>query len=430
MRGLLIAAPASAQGKTTLTLGLLRALVRRGADVASAKSGPDYIDPAFHAAATGRPCVTLDPWAMAPAQLRARAAMQATELLVVEGAMGLYDGAATADPAGGGSTAALARALGIPVLLALDVARAGQSAAAIVHGLATFPGAPPIAGVVLNRVGSDRHEALVRRAVETICPVLGALPRRDDLALPSRHLGLVQADEHPALDAFLDRAADAVAEGCDLDAIASAAAPVAPAEALPARLPPLGQTIAVARDAAFGFSYWHMLEDWRAQGAETVPFSPLADQPPDACADAVFLPGGYPELLAGRIAAASAFRAGMHAAAGRGATVYGECGGFMVLGDGLTDAEGARHAMLGLLRLETSVAGVSRVLGYRRLTPLAGPWHSLLAAHEFHYARTCRADGAPLFRMADAAGTDLGPAGLADGRVFGSFAHVIEPAAN
>ena len=474
MRGLLIAAPASAQGKTTLTLGLLRALARRGADIASAKSGPDYIDPAFHAAATGRPCLTLDAWAATPAQLRARAAAATAELLLVEGAMGLYDGADTgaapprdaapAGPAGRalpppplwgrhgeggrdgeggrapGSAACLATALGIPVLLVLDISRMGQSAAALVHGLATFPAsgsaAPRIAGVVLNRAGSVRHAALVARAVRAVCPVLGILPRRDGLALPSRHLGLVQAAEHPDLATFLDHAADAVEAGCDLDAIAALALPVAAPEGPPARLAPIGQRIAVASDAAFGFAYRHMLGDWRAAGAEIVPFSPLADQPPDPLADAVFLPGGYPELHAGRIAAASAFLAGMHAAAGRGTTLYGECGGFMVLGDGLVDADGARHAMLGLLRLETSLARPARVLGYRRLAPLAGPWTrplagrsaAPLAGHEFHYAATVRADGPPLFAMQDAAGNELGPAGLAIGSVSGSFAHIIEPA--
>jgi cobyrinic acid a,c-diamide synthase len=461
MRGLLIGAPASAQGKTTLTLGLLRALRRRGADVVSAKSGPDYIDPAFHAAATGRPCATLDAWAASPAQLRARAAAQPAELLVVEGAMGLYDGAATggpgADAAGPGlrdasaafnrptrgaarlagseagaqttgSAATLAGALRIPVLLVLDVSRMGQSAAALVHGLASFPGAPRIAGAVLNRAGSERHAALVRRAVEAVAPVLGVLPRREDLAVPSRHLGLVQAAEHPDLSAFLDRAADAVEAGCDVPAIAALAGPVAPSRGAPARLPPLGQRIAVARDGAFGFAYWHMLEDWRAAGAEIVPFSPLDDQPPDVQADAVFLPGGYPELHAGRIAAALSFHAGMRAAADRGATIYGECGGFMVLGRGLVDADGARHGMLGLLDLETSVARPARVLGYRRLAPLAGPWPGPVAGHEFHTAVALRAEGAPLFRVQDAAGDDLGIAGLVAGRVSGSFVHVIEPA--
>jgi cobyrinic acid a,c-diamide synthase len=246
--------------------------------------------------------------------------------------------------------------------------------------------------------------------------------------VPSRHLGLVQAAEHPDLAAFLDRAADAVEAGCDVPAIAARARPVAAPHGAPARLPPLGQRIAVARDAAFGFAYWHMLEDWRAAGAEIVPFSPLADQPPDAGADAVFLPGGYPELYPGRIADALSFHAGMRAAADRGATVYGECGGFMVLGDGLADADGARYAMLGLLRLETSVARPARVLGYRRLAPLSGPWPGPLAAHEFHTAVTVRGDGPPLFQVQDAAGTDLGTAGLVAGRVSGSFAHVIEPA--
>lgn len=475
-RGLLVAAPASGQGKTTLTLGLLRALARRGVDVAGAKSGPDYIDPAFHAAATGRPCVTLDAWAAGPAQLRARAAMPGGDLLIVEGAMGLFDGAATTRPPGvgqpgpfrataavpnggagvglmvgtasgsascrpappraaplpatipPGSAAALAHALGLPVLLVVDISRTGQSAAAIVHGLATFPGAPPVAGVVLNRAGSPRHAAMARAAVEAVRPVLGILPRRDDLAVPSRHLGLVQAGEMDGLPDFLDRAAEMVEACCDLDAILATTGTLAGPGGAAARLSPPGQRVAVARDAAFSFAYWHMLQDWRAAGAEIVTFSPLADEAPDAAADAVFLPGGYPELHPGRIAAAGRFLSGTRAAASRGATVYGECGGFMVLGDGIVDGKGARHAMLGLLRLETSIERPRRVLGYRRLVPLAGPWPGPMAAHEFHTATTLRQEGAPLFGMRDAAGCDLGPTGLAAGRVSGSWAHVIEPA--
>jgi cobyrinic acid a,c-diamide synthase len=434
MRGLLIAAPASGQGKTTLTLGLLRALSRRGHRVGSAKSGPDYIDPAFHAAATGRPCVTLDAWAAGTAQLRARAAMQPADLLVVEGAMGLYDGADTGsrrpgEAAGGaGSAAALAHALGVPVVLVLDISRTGQSAAAIVHGLASFPGAPPVAGVILNRVGSPRHAVMARRAVEAVRPVMGVLPRDDGLCVPSRHLGLVQAGELADLPTFLDRAADLVEEHCDLNAVLAAAGPVTAPAGVLRRLPPLGQRIAVAHDAAFSFAYWHMLEDWRAQGAEILRFSPLDDQPPDARADAVFLPGGYPELHPGRIAGAARFLAGVRSAVARGATVYGECGGFMVLGDGIVAGDGTRHAMLGLLRLETSVERPTRVLGYRRLTPLAGPWPDALAAHEFHTARTLRQHGPPLFGMRNAAGTDLGTTGLSDGRVSGSWVHLVEPA--
>ncbi|MDH3667904.1 MAG: cobyrinate a,c-diamide synthase [Paracoccaceae bacterium] len=428
MRGLVISAPASGSGKTTVTLGLLAALCKRGLPVVSAKSGPDYIDPAFHAAATGAPCVTLDPWAAGPDRLRARALGRHGAHLIVEGAMGLFDGAPFEEhPLGRGSTADLAAALDLPVILVMDVARMGQGAAALVAGLAAFRADVHIAGVILNRIGSPRHERLVRGAVETVLPVLGALPRRDDLGLPSRHLGLVQAGERADLDAFIARAADWVAEGCDLDAILADAAylhgPVAP----PLHIEPLGQHIAVARDTAFGFAYAHMLDDWRAMGAEISFFSPLADEAPGLDSDAVFLPGGYPELHAGRLAVAGQFRVGMARAARRGALIYGECGGYMVLGEGLTDAGGTRHRMLGLLDLETSFAVPKRHLGYRSLTMLGAlPWHGVLRGHEFHYASTVRAEGDPLFLAHDAEGADLGEIGLRAGKVMGSFAHVIE----
>ncbi|MEM9140122.1 MAG: cobyrinate a,c-diamide synthase, partial [Pseudomonadota bacterium] len=309
MRGLVIAAPASGQGKTVVTLGLLRALRDRGAPIVSGKSGPDYIDPAFHVAATGRASVTLDAWAAPAEQVRARALMQereGAELLVVEGAMGAFDGAASASvPAGpaSGSAAALAAALGAPMVLVLDVSHMAQSAGALVHGMAAWAEAAGtrLAGVILNRVASPRHGAMVEGAVQATCPVLGAVPRDADLSIPSRHLGLVQAAEQRDLEDLILRAAGLVASGVDLDALEGMAAPIAAAP-VPRRIAPLGQRIAVARDEAFGFSYWHMLEDWGAQGAEVVPFSPLADEPADPTADAVFLPGGYPELHAGRIA--------------------------------------------------------------------------------------------------------------------------------
>jgi cobyrinic acid a,c-diamide synthase len=193
-------------------------------------------------------------------------------------------------------------------------------------------------------------------------------------------------------------------------------------------LPPLGERIAVARDVAFAFAYPHLLGDWRAAGADLAFFSPLADEVPPSDADAVYLPGGYPELHAGRIAAASRFRAGVEDAARRGALVYGECGGYMVLGEHLEDADGTRHRMLGLLPLATSFAARRLHLGYRRLAPLGGlPWSGALAAHEFHYATIlAEDDGDPLFDAATADGAPLGPIGRRHGRVMGSFAHVID----
>jgi len=427
-RGFVVSAPSSGAGKTTVTLGLLRAFQRRGVAVSSAKTGPDYIDPAFHASATGQACLTLDPWCAGAGQVRARAMAGAGDLLIVEGAMGLFDGAPdAASPLGRGSTADVAAALELPVVLVIDAAKTAQTVAAIVEGLGHFRADVPVAGVILNRVGSARHEAMLRAAVETVSPVLGAIPRSEGLATPSRHLGLVQAQERGDLEAFIDGAAARVAEACDLDRLHALAAPVAAGDA-PMRLTPPGQRIAVAQDVAFGFAYPHMLADWRAAGAEIVPFSPLADEGPDEAADAVFLPGGYPELHAGALAHATRFAAGMRMARDRGAAIHGECGGYMVLGAGMVDAAGVRHGMLGFLGVETSFAQRRLHLGYRRMTALAPhSWGGAFLGHEFHYASILSEQGDPLFTLHDSRGENLGPAGLREGTVSGTFAHIVEP---
>jgi cobyrinic acid a,c-diamide synthase len=427
--GLILAAPSSGSGKTTLTLGLLRALARRGDAVRGAKSGPDYIDPRFHEAACGRPCPNLDAWAMAPERLRALASGEG--LLIIEGAMGLFDGA---PPAGRGATADLARLLALPVVLVIDASHMAHSVAALAEGFARHDPAVRVAGVILNKLGSPRHEAMLRAALApTGLPVLGALHRQAGLDHPSRHLGLVQAHERPDLDAWLDLVADAVEAAIDLDALVAHAAPL-PAGAPPHRLSPPGRRIAVASDSAFAFAYPHILADWQAGGSDILPFSPLADEAPDPAADFIFLPGGYPELHARALAAAGRFKSGMRTAT---CPIYGECGGYMVLGEAITDAAGTRHDMLGLLELETSFAARKLHLGYRTLTATEGPFPGPWAAHEFHYATVLRETGTPLFAARDAEGAALAPMGLVNGRVCGSFAHLIDrgfsssrPAAN
>jgi len=426
-RALIIAAPSSGAGKTTVTLGLLRALRRRGVAVASAKVGPDYIDPAFHAAASGRPCRNLDPWAMRPETLRHQLdrAAEGAELLLVEGVMGLFDGAAD----GGGSTAELAALLGLPVLLVLDVRGQTVSAAAVAKGFAGFRDDVRIAAVLLNRVGSGRHAELIQPAFDALgLPVLGALARQDGIAVPSRHLGLVQAGEQADLEGFLERAADAIDAAVDLDRLMAAACPIAAHGQPSVAIPPLGGHVAVARDVAFAFAYPHVLDGWRAAGAEVSFFSPLADEAPSVLADAIYLPGGYPELHAGRLAAAERFRQGVRVAAERGAAIYGECGGYMVLGAGLVDGDGSRHEMLGLLPVETSYAAPRRHLGYRRITLAAdtplGASGTRYRGHEFHFASETARRDVPFFCASDGHGT----AGAIAGRVFGSFLHLIDRA--
>ncbi|MDQ2088344.1 cobyrinate a,c-diamide synthase [Marimonas arenosa] len=421
MSGLLIAAPGSGAGKTTVTLALLRLLKNRGVAVRGAKSGPDYIDPRFHEAACGAPCPNLDAWAMTPERIRALAAGDG--LLIVEGAMGLFDGA---PPDGRGAAADVARALQIPVVLVVNASHMAQSAAPLVAGFAGHDPAVRIAGVILNNVGSPRHEAMLRRALVPLgLPVLAALHRNPALTLPSRHLGLVQAEERGDLEAFLDCAAQALADSLDTEALLALATPLARPAGRSRTFPPPAQVIAVARDEAFAFSYPHLLSDWRAAGAEIRFFSPLADEPvPEA--GFVYLPGGYPELHAGRLAASSCFAESMRKAA-QSSDIYGECGGYMVLGDSLIEAGGQRHEMLGLLPLKTSFETRRLHLGYRNLTALNGPFSGRFAGHEFHYATTVsEGDAAPLFAATDAEGAALPEMGLVRDRVAGSFAHLID----
>ncbi|MEL6608212.1 MAG: cobyrinate a,c-diamide synthase [Pseudomonadota bacterium] len=416
MKAILIAAARSGSGKTTVSLGIMRALARAGTPPRTLKLGPDYIDPGYHISATGRPARNLDPWAMDDALQSQLIAGPGP--LVIESAMGLFDGAGLT---GAGSAAEVARRFDIPILLVVDCASTSHSIAALVQGFTRFDPALRFHGLVLNNVGSRRHAAMLRAALERVDlpPVRAVIQRDPDLARPSRHLGLVQAREQSDLAPWLDTVADALPEAQLLLGDMPDATPVTPT----AHIPPLGQRIAVAQDHAFAFFYPHLGDAWHAAGAEVVTFSPLADEPaPEA--DAIYLPGGYPELHAGRLATADSFMAGLRRHA-ETRPVHGECGGYMTLGDGLTDADGTRHEMLGLLRLETSFAKRKLHLGYRHLTghgPLAGAWRG----HEFHHSTELSARGTPLFSdVRDADGAQLPDMGLRNGRVMGSYAHLI-----
>ena len=435
-RGLILAAPASGSGKTLVTLGLLRHLRDRGRRVAAAKAGPDYIDPTFHALASGGLCHNLDLWAMRKATLAALVAGLETsaDIVLCEGVMGLFDG--TGPDGESGSTAALARLTGWPLVLVVDARGQGASAAALVAGFARHDPALALAGVVFNRVAGARHQALLETAMARHLPdiaCLGALSHDAALRLPERHLGLVPAGEQDTAETVIRQAASAVAQALDIDRLIASARPARLADAMPPTpLPPLGMRIAVARDDAFVFAYESVLEGWRRQGAALSFFAPLADQPPDPAADAVYLPGGYPELHAARLAAAGHFSAGLWRAAAAGATVYGECGGYMALGETLTDAAGCVHRMAGLLPLQSSFAERRLHLGYRSATLLRGMALGMAGAtfrgHEFHYATTLSAAGEKLFALGDASGNDLGAGGLRCGSVAGSFIHLIDRA--
>lgn len=443
--GIIIAAPCSGSGKTVVTLGLLRALARRKLLVRSLKVGPDYIDPAFHSVASGQPAYALDLWAMR-SELQCEQLLVASEgadIVIAEGVMGLFDGSAS----GVGSTADVAKQTGWPIVLVVDVQGQGASAAALVRGFATHHPQVRIAGVILNRVGSDTHEAMICDAMNALHlpeleghPVLGAIKRRDAMSLPERHLGLVQASEHKDLDHWISYVADIIDECIDIESLINIACPSSfVGEAETASLPPLGNHIAIAHDTAFAFTYEHILDGWHSGGAALSFFSPLNDEAPDPTADAVYLPGGYPELHANTLSNANTFRAGMAAVAARNGIIFGECGGYMTLGQAMIDREGQSHEMLGLLPVVTSFEKPRLHLGYRQLTTLQngafGSAGAKFRGHEFHYASEFHLDSQsnngssdldPLFEVCDSFGNTLPQSGCIKGRTFGSFLHLID----
>jgi cobyrinic acid a,c-diamide synthase len=373
-RTVLIAAMASGQGKTTVTAALARSLTRAGQRVRVFKCGPDFIDPMLLERACGTPVHTLDLWMVGIEECRRRlrdAALDADAVLV-EGVMGLYDGAPSA--------ADLARAFNIPVLAVIDATAMAQTVGAVARGLRDY-GPVQLAGVIANRVASTRHAQMVAQSLRDI-PLVGTLPRQAE-TLPERHLGLALPHELPQLDAMFDELADAL----QLDDAAWQSLPCfeAPERAPAPAVAPLlaGRTIAIARDAAFAFVYPANLDTLRALGAQLVFFSPLADEPVPAAADAVWLPGGYPELHAQDLAGANRWRASIAAAFAAKLPIVAECGGMMLLADELIDPDGARWPMAGLLpgvvRMQSRLAG----LGAQALATPAG----ILRGHTFHYSR-------------------------------------------
>jgi cobyrinic acid a,c-diamide synthase len=383
---LVVAGTHSGVGKTTIATGLLAALRAAGHRPAGAKVGPDFIDPSYHARASGRPPRNLDPWlcgtdAILP--LAARAAAGA-EVLVVEGVMGLFDGAADGGPS---STADVARLLDAPVLLVVDAQSMAGSAAPLVHGFATFDPSVRIAGVILNRVGSDTHEIQLREALAPLgVPVLGAVRRDERLTWRDRHLGLVPVAEQPsAVDASLDRLAAAIASQVDLRAALALAQGAAPMPAGPVGLPEPGAPVrlAVAAGPAFTFLYADTVEALEAGGAEVVPFDPLrATALPDAI-DGLLIGGGFPEAHLPELTANVALRDAVRAAVDAGLPTWAECGGLLWLCQMLDG-----HPGVGVVPAQATMTD-RLTLGYciartRVATPL-GPAGTMLRGHEFHY---------------------------------------------
>ena len=434
-KGLMIAAPNSGSGKTLIGLALLRALKDSGVDICAAKAGPDYIDPAFHAIASKKQSINLDPWATTKTRCAILTArhMGSDKYLLIESMMGLFDGAAD----GSGSAAHLARKLKTGIVLVVDCAKQSHSIGALVRGFRDHDSQINIKGVILNKVGSLRHEKMLTRALLQIdMPVIGAVRRDEKLVLPQRHLGLVQAGEVEFVEEFIQNSADMIANQCDLELLMKCFSAIDLGieeradfgNAAGRGMNAPGQNIAIARDEAFSFIYPHLLEDWRTRGAQISFFSPLANEGPPSDCDAVFLPGGYPELHGQKIASADKFAKMMLQVKNQGALIYGECGGFMVLGRGLINADGIKHPMLGFLNLETSFAKRKLHLGYRDITARGDFFAGrTIKGHEFHYSCALKQKGEHLFSVCNALGEDLGHQGLRDKNVMGSYMHLIEP---
>ena len=430
---LLVGASHSGAGKTTVTMGLIAALRRRGHRVRALKCGPDYIDAGFHASASGEPCANIDSWAMSFGQIADIIASETAEcdFLIIESAMGLFDGAAT-QAGRSGAAAEIAARFDIPVLMILNMAGQAQSVGAVAKGFATYDPDVRVAGVILNNVASDRHR---RMAVQGLAAaglaLLGWVPRHESFSLQDRHLGLVQAREQDDLADDLHLLAEQIAETVDLAGVEAIGAKPRLAEAPPetVAVPPPGQRIALAHDDAFAFTYAHLVNGWRNNSAEIIEFSPLKDEAPPPDCDCCWLPGGYPELHAGRLAGAQAFLGGLRVFA-ENHPVHGECGGYMVLGQALQVADGTVHRMAGLLGHSTSFAARKLQLGYRRAELqedcALGDAGTVIRGHEFHYSTLLeRGTDAPLCSLQDAEGNEIGDGGGHRGHVTGSYFHAI-----
>jgi cobyrinic acid a,c-diamide synthase len=428
---IVIGAPASGSGKTTFTVGLIRALRRLGLTVAVFKCGPDYLDPTYHARACGRPSHNLDGWMMGrEAVLRTFAEVSAgADIALIEGVMGLFDGVSPV--ADEGSTAEIAKWLAAPVLLVVDASGLARTLAAIVQGFVNFDPHLRLAGVLCNRVGSRAHLDLLRQATTEV-PVIGGLPQDRAHSFPERHLGLLTADENSAPEPLLDAWSETVTDWCDLDRIL-AAARSAPALAIPSVEPDAGAAvrcrIGVAMDAAFHFYYADNLQQLRAAGAELDFFSPLsATRLPQV--DGLYFGGGYPEVHARELAANGAMRGAVARFAADGGLIYAECGGLMYLADSIRTLDGQEFPMAGVIGSQAVMCERLQALGYVEVTttvpsPLGAAGINL-RGHQFRYSelRPTPANVSRIYRVRRRWGGSEFVEGYLTGNVLASYVHL------
>ena len=435
---LTIAGTASSVGKTTVSVGLIAAFRDRGLRVQSFKVGPDFIDPAYLAHVTGRPCRNLDSWMLGEGAIRqvlAQGCLDA-DLAIVEGVMGLFDGRG-----GGaeGSTAEVARMIRSPIVLVIDVARMAESAAAVALGFKNYAPALKLAGVLLNNVASDGHRRTIEEAIWNVAklPVLGALPIASELAIPERQLGLLPVGENREWDRMLRTLTETMRRHVDLDLLLKIAQksellPLVPKKVFQGRpagaAPPV--RLAVAYDDAFNFYYPENLELLEEQGAEIVPFSPLDDAHlPEDCAG-IYLGGGFPEVFVARLARNRSMAESLQRAHAMRIPIYAECGGLMYLGRSLRTSDGVVHRMAEVVPLEVAMDGQIHRFGYRQLLTLEdsilSPKGQFYRGHEFHWSRITGHDGGlrPAYQMLNAEGDVIGYEGFVAPGLLASYVHL------
>ena len=437
--GFLITAPQSGSGKTTVSLAIMAALVRRGHAVSPFKCGPDFIDPGYHMAVTGRPSINLDAWMCGEDFVRQTfwADQTGQTIAVIEGVMGLFDGIGASGT--DGSSAQIAAITGAPVVLVVNARGMAASAAALVNGFAGFDPQVRLAGVIFNNVGSEHHAALLREALAAYCPGIicfGCIPRDESLVIPSRHLGLVTMEDNPLSEEFISRLADMAENSLDLEQLVElgfdsaqpednsrlASGPKSGVE------PPV--RIAVARDSAFCFMYEDNLRLLREAGAELVFFSPLGDAALPADIRGIYLPGGYPELYAGELDKNNGMKESIRTAIAADMPVYAECGGFVYLTGGIDASENQPSAdFVGIFPVRCRMLPRRKALGYRQAVlttnAIIGAKEAVVRGHEFHYSEigTMPAEVERCYRVSRQ-GNVLGSEGFRIRNCLASYIHL------